>query len=173
MTITELSGTQTQQHLSSLCDLLTDTINGGASMSYLAPLERATAEQHWHDVAANVAAGKSILMAALVENELVGSVELSLAWQPNGQHRAEVQKLMVFSTYRRRGIASQLMQAVERAAVQHQRRLIVLDTEQGSGAEPFYRRMGYQEAGVIPHFARNNDGDLKGTVLFYKQLEKM
>ena len=67
------------------------------------------------------------------EEQLVGTVHLALATKPNGRHRGEVQKLLVRTTARRRGIAQKLLGAIERAALEFGRTLLVLDTEQGSG----------------------------------------
>jgi ribosomal protein S18 acetylase RimI-like enzyme len=103
---------------------------------------------------------------------LVGTVQLALATKPNGRHRGEVQKLLVHTTARRRGIAQKLLDAIERAALEAGRSLLVLDTEQGSDAERLYRRAGYSEAGVIPRFAATTAGPLTATVIFYKELAR-
>ena len=51
------------------------------------------------------------------------------------------------------------------------RSLLVLDTEQGSGAEKFYETIGYVRVGAIPQFALNFDGsELIASMFFYKLL---
>lgn len=170
MTILKMTPDQIEARMDVLCALLKDAIDGGASMSYLPPLSDETARDHWQGVATSIASGDSVLLVVMMDGQWVGSVQLGLAWQPNGQHRAEVQKLIVHSAYRRRGLATQLMKAIEQLAIEHGRRLLVLDTEQGSGAETFYRELGYTEAGVIPNFAVDATGQAQATVLFYKQL---
>ena len=37
-------------------------------------------------------------------------------------------------------------------------------------AEGLYRKLGWQEAGVVPRYARGADGPLHSTVFFYKEL---
>ena len=62
------------------------------------------------------------------------------------------------------------MAAVEEEALRQGLSLLVLDTRQGDVAERLYRRLGWQEAGVVPRYARGADGDLHATVFFYKEL---
>ena len=100
----------------------------------------------------------------------LGTVQLSLCGKPNGRHRAEVQKLMVHRDARRRGVAAQLMAALERVARDEGLRLLVLDTEVDSPAETFYRALGFQRAGEIPDFATSPQGELCGTALYWKRL---
>jgi GNAT superfamily N-acetyltransferase len=82
-----------------------------------------------------------------------------------------VQKVLVLSEFRRRGVGRLLMQALDDEARRAGRTLLVLDTERGSGAEMLYEQMGYQRAGIIPGYALNHDGTRKvDTVLFYREL---
>jgi ribosomal protein S18 acetylase RimI-like enzyme len=81
-----------------------------------------------------------------------------------------VQKLLVRTGFRNRGIARALLSAAEEAARAAGRTLLVLDTEQGSVAERLYEKCGYTRSGVIPQYALNAEGALITTVVFYKLL---
>jgi GNAT superfamily N-acetyltransferase len=80
-------------------------------------------------------------------------------------------KLMVHSRFRGRGFGRMLMGAIEQEARRMGLELLVLDTLQGDVAEGMYRKLGWQEAGVIPKYARHIDGQLHPTVVFYRALE--
>jgi GNAT superfamily N-acetyltransferase len=170
MEITKLSADECGLYQVDLSDLLIDAVDGGAAVSYLAPLGRDAADAFWQTVADDVAKGTRVVIVALIDNHVVGCVHLSLAMQPNGRHRAEIQKLLVHSAYRRRGVATALMAAAEAEAQGMGRSLLVLDTEAGGLAEQLYEQLGYQRAGVIPLFAASSSGGLHSTVLFYKHL---
>jgi GNAT superfamily N-acetyltransferase len=114
--ITRLTESDARAHLDQFIALLTDTVDHGASVGFLRPLDATLARDYWHEVFAAVARGTRILLTARIGHDIVGSVQLDLAMRPNGRHRAEVQKLIVRSRYRRQGIASELMQAIEREA---------------------------------------------------------
>ena len=172
MEIKQLTAAEIDALLPGLTDLLIDAVDGGASVSYLSPVSPEEARRFWHNCAAEVRDGSRIVLAALADGQVVGCVHVSPAGQPNGHHRAEVQKLLVHSAWRRQGIASRLMAAAEAATTAHGRWLLVLDTQEGSDAERLYERLGYARAGVIPHFAQSSAGDYLGTVLFYKQLPR-
>ena len=169
--ISLLTADHAHDYLDSLVDLLHDSVNGGASVGFLPPLDLAEARAYWQGVLADVAAGSRLLLAAFAGDQMAGSVQLDLVQKPNGRHRAEVVKLLVHSRYRRRGMAQALMQAAEDQARQHSRTTLVLDTRQGDLAEGLYRKLGWTEAGVIPRYALNGDGGVDPTVFFYKLLE--
>ena len=152
-----------------LVELLIDSVHGGASIGFLTPLSQAKAQGYWHGVAAALGDGR-LLWVAQDGDRVVGSVQLSLAPWENGRHRAELQKLLVHSGWRRRGIARQLMNVAESHARSIGRTLLVLDTLRGSEAEPFYRGLGWQRAGEIPDYAAAPDGQRFPTVVYYRML---
>ena len=171
--IARVSPEEEQAVLPDLIHLLQDTVASGASVGFLPPLSTEEAQHYWSTVFEDVRQHTCVLLVAREVDQIVGSVQLALATKPNAQHRAEVQKLFVLSTRRRRGIGRALMQAIEQAASGLQRTLLVLDTRQGDNAEPLYRTMGYCEAGVIPGYARSAAGTFDSTVIFYKALPRV
>lgn len=152
-----------------LRELLIDSVDGGASVGFLAPLGAAEADRYWQGVAAELGTGLWLWIAH-ADDQVLGSVQLAPCGKANGRHRAEVQKLMVHSRLRGRGLARQLMQAAEQAARADARSLLVLDTQAGSNAETVYQRLGWQRAGEIPGYAAQPDGQLRATAYYYKML---
>ncbi len=59
-----------------------------------------------------------ILLVAVKNNKIIGTVQLHLCLKQNGQHRAEIAKLMTHPDYQRQGIARLLMRAAEERAQQ-------------------------------------------------------
>jgi hypothetical protein len=70
----------------------------------LPPLSNAVARDYWLNVIHDVEQGTRILLIATENEQIVASVQLELAMKPNALHRAEVQKLMVHTRFRCRGI---------------------------------------------------------------------
>jgi GNAT superfamily N-acetyltransferase len=154
-----------------LSTLLIDAVHGGASVGFLAPLSAETAAAYWNEVAA--ALGPALMLWVAEDGgEVVGSVQLALAQKENGRHRAEVCKLFVRRSHRGRGVATRLMQALEAAAQEAGRTLLVLDTQAGSEAEAVYRHLGWQRAGEIPEYAASPDAALHATALYFKVLRR-
>jgi acetyltransferase len=170
MHIERLTSEQTHAYLPDLIRLLQDSVDGGASVGFLPPLSDDQARQYWSAILPGVEKGSRILLVALDEGEVIGTAQLDLAQKPNALHRAEVQKLMVHSAHRGKGIAGELLVVVETAARQAKRTLLVLDTIQGDTADRLYRKLGWIEAGVIPQYAMGAAGILEATVVFYKIL---
>ncbi|MCX7569298.1 GNAT family N-acetyltransferase [Tumebacillus sp. DT12] len=150
--------------LESLSRLLVDVVADGAAVGFLPPITPDEAATYWQ----SVLAPDAILWVARWQGEIVGSIQLHLATKANGTHRAEIAKLMVHPTARRKGIAQHLMAAAESRARSEARTLLILDTRAGDPSNTLYRSLGYTEAGQIPHYARSADGTLHTTVLYYK-----
>ena len=171
MTIVDIPRLEDALLRRSLEALLEDAVASGASVGYHAPLPPQLNRAFWDGVARQLAEGSHKLLVALgPDGALLGSVQLSLCAKPNGTHRAEVQKLLVFAAYRRKGVARRLMDALEDMARGLDRSLLVLDTLEGDVGEPFYERTGWRRAGQIPRYTIEADGTYHDTVLFYKHL---
>lgn len=154
-----------------LAELLIDCVDGGASVSFMAPLSRAKALGFWRGVADGVAAGERVLLVAQeTGGRLLGTVQLLLALPENQPHRADVAKMLVHRSARRRGIAQRLLVALDDAARAERRSVLVLDTVTGGDAERLYARAGWQRVGEVPRFALMPDGSPCGTTFFFKQV---
>jgi GNAT superfamily N-acetyltransferase len=153
-----------------LADVLLDCVEGGASVSFMHPLERGRAEAFWRSLAADVMRGARVLLIAEDEGAIVGTVQVVLEQPENQPHRADVAKMLVHRRARRRGIGAALMSAAEEAARAAGKTLLVLDTATGSDAERLYARLGWTLAGIIPDYALWPRGGLTGTSLYYRRL---
>jgi GNAT superfamily N-acetyltransferase len=151
-----------------LADVLVDCVAGGASVGFMAPLDREEARRWWR--AALRDRDGLTWVARQDDGRIVGVVRLVLATQPNGRHRAEVAKLLVHRDARGQGCASLLMSAVEDGAARLGRSVLVLDTETGSPAEGRYEHWGWQRIGVIDDYALTPDGRLASTTIMVKRL---
>lgn len=157
--------------LEGLTDLLLDCVEGGASVSFMLPLERDKARAFWQNVLQGVARGeRTLLVAEDGEGGVAGTVQLCTAMPDNQPHRADVAKLLVCRRARRGGIGRQLMLALEQAAREQGKTVLVLDTA-SLDAERLYERLGWQRVGVIPNYALNPDGAMAATTYYYKQLQ--
>jgi GNAT superfamily N-acetyltransferase len=171
--IRELTAADAREHLAALGEVLFDCVDGGASVSFLAPFSHADAEAFFEQTATAVERGERILLAAFDGAALVGTVQIVLATPPNQPHRADVAKLLVHRAARGKGVAKLLMQAVEQASLRAGKTLLVLDTVTGSVAETLYKNLGWTVVGVIPDYALFPDGRLCATTVFFKKLSPM
>ncbi|MBJ9935837.1 GNAT family N-acetyltransferase [Acinetobacter pittii] len=150
--------------------LLEDSVNNGASIGFLTPIEKNEVLNYWHEVNHKLEEGNSRLWIAIQAGKIVGSVQLSLVSKKNGVHRAEVEKLMVLTSARKQGIATLLMNELENFARKKGLRLLVLDTREGDVSELLYNKIGFVRVGVIPSFALSSNGNYDGTAIYYKSL---
>lgn len=153
-----------------LADVLTDCVEGGASVSFMLPLTRERAVDFWRKVAQGVADGERALLVAEDAHGICGTVQLILNLPENQPHRADVVKMLVHRRARRQGLGAALMRAAEAAARECGRTLLVLDTVTGGDAERLYARLGWIRVGDIPDYALFPQGGFCSTTLFYRKL---
>jgi|SRR5581483_1554133 len=168
--VRRLTAAETEAAVDDLAEVLFDCVDGGASVSFMAPLTRDEARAFFAGLVPELEAGTRVLLAAYDDGALVGTVQLAHAWPPNQPHRADVTKLLVHRRARGRGVGRVLMEALEDEARVDGKTLLVLDTVTGSPAYRLYVRLGWTEVGEIPDFALWPDGRLCATTVFYKRV---
>ncbi|NUR02605.1 MAG: GNAT family N-acetyltransferase [Streptomyces sp.] len=170
MIVHRLDRDELHARVEALADLLVDTVDGGASIGFLAPLDRADALAWWKERAAALAAGQLAVWAARDGERVVGTVSLAFPDKPNSRHRAELVKLMVYQDARGQGLGRTLLTPAEEAAAAAGITLLHLDTETDSLAERLYRAAGWTRIGAIPDYAAAPDGVLRPTSIYFKKL---
>jgi GNAT superfamily N-acetyltransferase len=160
-----------ENHRDALVALLAEAVEGGALVGYVLPFGIDAAHAYWRGVLSSVAAGERLLVCALDDGELVGSVQLYLSPEPNAPHRGEVYKLLVRRGHQRRGVGEALMRAVEQEARRLGRTLLLLDTVAGGAGERLYRRLGWREIGVVPNHFVDPFGRPRTSIYFMLALE--
>ncbi|RYF07920.1 MAG: GNAT family N-acetyltransferase [Comamonadaceae bacterium] len=170
-TVRQLSANEAAASIQRLADVLIDCVEGGASVSFMAPLPRAKALEFWRGVAEGVARNERVLLVAQdASGTIVGTAQLITAMPDNQPHRADVAKMLVHRQARRQGVAQSLMAAVDEAARAQGKTVLVLDTATGGDAERLYQRAGWQRVGVVPDYALMPDGAVCSTTFFYKRV---
>lgn len=154
-----------------LSEVLIDCVEGGASVSFLAPLTRDRADAFWSEVIAAAARGERLLLLAEDPGgRIVGTVQVVFAQYENQPHRADIAKMLVHRRARRSGVGQRLMAGVERLAREERKSVLVLDTVTGGDAERLYQRAGWQRVGDVPNYALMPSGEFCGTTFYCKQL---
>lgn len=169
--IEALSGSGFSAARSELVALLRDCVHGGASIGFLAPLGEEEAGAYWDSLLPQIESDARTILVAREGSRIVGTAQLAFESKANGRHRAEVNKVIVHPSHRRRGIAAQLMRALEAEAHARSIRLLYLDTSAGpTGAQAFYESVGYTYAGGIPEYALDPHGRPEKNAIYYKLL---
>ena len=114
-----LAAREAMERVGELSAVLMDCVEGGASVSFMAPLTRERADAFWRRVAEGVAASDRLLIVAEDRStgEIVGTVQVVFAVPENQPHRGDVAKMLVRRSARRQGFGARLMCAAEEAAL--------------------------------------------------------
>jgi GNAT superfamily N-acetyltransferase len=168
--IRRLTPGETWERLDELAGVLADCVDGGASVGYLAPFSHEDARGVFEAYARDAEEGDRIILGAFLDGNLVGTAQLVVGVPPNQPHRADVARVLVHRSARRRGIAQRLMEQLEQEAREEGKTLLVLDAVTGGDAARLYERLGWNTVGVIPGYALYPDGRLCDTTVFWKSL---
>jgi ribosomal protein S18 acetylase RimI-like enzyme len=156
--------------LQALSEILVEAVASGGSVSFMHPLALEAANAFWQGSLASAERGERVVLGAFDGERLIGTVTLLLDLPPNQPHRAEIAKMMTRVSHRGRGVATALMGAAERIAMERRRTLLVLDTAVEDGASGLYERLGFMLTGVIPDYALKPYGGLTGTMIYWKRI---
>jgi GNAT superfamily N-acetyltransferase len=170
--IVSLEAPVAERELDQLASVLVDCVEGGASVSFMAPFPHEQALEFFRQVAGAVAAGDTVLLAAKLGGRIVGTVQLGLDTPPNQPHRADIRKLLVHRAARGHGVGVALMAQVEAEARRRGRWLLVLDTVPGENGHRLYLREGWTQTGLVPDYALFPDGRPCDTAIMWKRLRE-
>lgn len=152
-----------------LGDLLRDVVDADASVGFLAPVEVDRAQAYWVGLQPQLTDDHA-LWVACIDGRALGSVQLRGGIGPDAHHRADVSHRMVHTAWRSRGIASALIDTLEKHAMATGRILLVADLEEGSAAERLFLQRGWRKSGAVPDYARSPRGDLRAFARLYQTL---
>jgi ribosomal protein S18 acetylase RimI-like enzyme len=172
VTILRLTAGDFAAHVPALADLLVDAVASGASVGFLAGLDRAAAAGWWQGRAAAVADGSLAVWIATGPGGVTGTISLAYPDKPNARHRAEVIKLAVHRRARGRGLGRDLLATAEAAAAAAGITLLLLDTETASAAEKLYESAGWQRYGIVEQYAADPSGVLRDCSFLAKRLAR-
>src|ERR1700740_3192821 len=170
--IFRLDGDGLVQHLDTIAEILHACVHDGANVGFVIPFDLNQARAFWvQKILPGLVANTRVVLAAKVDHQVAGTVQLNLDTPPNQPHRADVSKLLVHPKYRMLGVGRALMEQIESYGIEAGRRLLTLDTATDIAAK-LYVSLGYERAGHIPGYAREpNEDRFVGTTIMYKVLE--
>lgn len=159
--------TDIESYKEELATLFQTVVADGASMNYLHPMSDESAMSYWNTVLSEHVR----LFIGLIDGQIAGTVQLHYSDKENGQHRAEIAKLMTCTKARRQGVARKLLQYAEQAAKQDGKTLLLLDTEKEGPANRLYQSEGYVLFGEVPDFAQDAFGSYLAGNFYYKTIK--
>jgi GNAT superfamily N-acetyltransferase len=170
MEIVELSADEVRAAAAELGGLLLDAHASNMALGLAAPLTAEHARETWLETAGLLDPERRVLLAALDDGAVVGTVQIVRAAAENGGHRAEIVRLAVRGDRRGSGIGRALLQAsVERARALGLR-VLWLTTHAETGSDRFYAAAGWTRLGVLPAYSARPDGTLAGGAFYFREL---
>lgn len=151
--------------LSGLAAMMVEAVAGGASIGFMAGFGQAQSLAWWQDRLTAAVRGHVLILVALDDDGVAGTVSLVPAPMSNQPHRADIAKMMVAKRARGQGVGAALLMAVEALAQERGRSTLVLDTISGSAAARLYERSSWEKVGDIPAYALMPEGEMAPTTV--------
>jgi GNAT superfamily N-acetyltransferase len=170
VTVRAIDVADARRMLPDLAALLCDAVAGGAGVNFMRGFSVDEASAYWSRQIDGFATADRVWVVAEDAGKVVGTVMCVFAPQPNQPYRADVAKMLVLSSHRKKGLGAALLTAIEAEALRAEKSLLILDTTAGSAADRLYRRMGWIPFGTAPGYAYAPDGRLDDATFFYKQI---
>jgi len=167
MEIVELSADEVRAAADELGGLLLDAHASNMALGLAAPLTAEHAREVWVETAAKLDPERRVLLAAVDDDVVVGTVQIVRAEAENGQHRAEIQRLAVRGDRRGGGLGRALLDAAVERARTLGLRLLWLSTHEATGSDRFYGAVGWTRLGALPLYSQRPDGTLAGSAFYY------
>lgn len=165
MIVKQISNSTIEDVLLSLIECAKSAIENGGGFGWIVvPSDKALAN-HWKMVAQTKAI---LLFVAILENKVVGSIQLILPAVKNeaGSFAGEISTLFVHPDHRKKGIADKLLCSVEEQAIAQNLQQLNLDVrETQEVALRLYQRHNFEIWGKKPRYARINGEYLAGYFL--------
>lgn len=168
MEIVELSPDDVRAAADELAGLLLDAHASNMALGLSGPLTAERARAAWLDTAARLEPGRRVLLAAVEDGAVVGTVQVVRADADNGGHRAEIVRLAVRGDRRGSGLGTALLDAAVDRARALGLRLLWLTTHAETASDRFYAGAGWTRLGVLPDYSARPDGTLAGSALYYR-----
>ena len=167
MEIVELSADEARTAAEELGGLLLGAHEAGMALGLAGPLTAEHAREVWLETAARLDPASRVLLAAVEDGVVVGTVQIVRAESENGQHRAEIQRLAVRAERRGTGVGRALLEAAVERSRGLRLRLLWLTTHEDTGSDRFYEAVGWTRLGAMPLYSARPDGTLAGGAMYY------
>lgn len=155
--------------LSELCDATKLAIEDGGGFGWLHPPAREVLERYWRGV---LLIPERALFVARLDGVIAGSAQLARA-TPNNQAQEFMGHLHTFFVApwaRGKGLATELIKAVEKEARVQNCEVLILDVrESQTHAAKVFTSLGYQSWGRLARYAKVDDQWIPGCY-YYKDL---
>jgi len=148
----------------------TDVTNAGGAVGFVPPVTEEDIAPTLDDLVRAVRAGRSVLAVLTVDGVPAGFAVLARWASPLRRHWATVYRVQVHPSRQGAGLGRALMEGVHRIGRDLGYEFLHLGARDGTGAEGFYRRLGYREIGRMPGAIRVAPGDDRDEILLVRPL---
>jgi acetyltransferase len=147
--------------------LVRDAVETMGTVGFVLPVTTDKLDRYWSGVAREAESGEREVLAAFEEGVVIGMLQIAYEKAESVRHRGDLQKLMVLSAHRRRGVARALL----RDAMARMRALglamYTITTAHEAPTEVLVRQLSFTRYGVMPHYGVTPDGSLHDASMHY------
>jgi GNAT superfamily N-acetyltransferase len=147
-----------------------DVTNAGGAVGFVPPVTEDDIAPELDHLVRRVRERRAVLALLAVDGATAGFAVLARASSPLRQHWATVYRVQVHPDRQGDGLGRALMAGVHAIARDEGLEFLRLGARDGTGADGFYRRLGYEEVGRLPGAIRVAPGDDRDEILLVCRL---
>jgi GNAT superfamily N-acetyltransferase len=148
----------------------TDVTNAGGAVGFVPPVTEDDIVPALDETVRRVGEGRALLALLTVDGATAGFAVLARAAGPLRRHWATVYRVQVHPSRQGAGLGRVLMAGVHAIGREQGLEFLQLGARAGTGADGFYRRLGYAEVGRLPGAVRVAPGDDRDEILLVCRL---
>jgi GNAT superfamily N-acetyltransferase len=148
----------------------TDVTNAGGAVGFVPPVTEDDIAPALDELVRRVREGRTVLALLTVDGTTAGFAVVARAGSPLRQHWATVFRVQIHPSRQGTGLGRVLMAGVHAIARDEGLEFLHLGARAGTGADDFYRRLGYEEVGRMPGAIRVAPGDDRDEILLVCRL---
>ncbi len=148
----------------------TDVTNAGGAVGFVPPVTEDDIAPELDHLVRRVRERRAVLALLTVDGETAGFAVLARSSSPLRQHWATVYRVQVHPARQGAGLGRVLRAGVHAIARDEGLEFLRLGARDGTGADTFYRLLGYEEVGRLPGAIRVAPGDDRDELLLVCRL---
>ncbi|MEE4672720.1 hypothetical protein V2L05_26205 [Pseudomonas alliivorans] len=149
-----------------LLDLIKGVATNEKTVGYHSDLSSEDEESYFCWLDSTLSDRNSVFIIGRDNDLVVFQLLIAFKFEPNNKHIANLSKAIVHTRTRGKGVIEAVLPLIVEFCDQRRVSIVTLDAVKGSSAERRWKRMGFLEWGVMPHYSKTTEGTKEGSYMY-------
>lgn len=156
----------TESDRSELLELIKSVATNEKTVGYHSDLSDEDKKTYFSWLDSTLSDRNSVFIIGRESGLVIFQLLIAFKVEPNNRHVANLSKAIVHTKVRGKGVIEAVLPLIVEFCDQRQVSIVTLDAVKGSSAERRWKRMGFLEWGVMPHYSKTIEGTKEGSYMY-------